>query len=101
VAANGDVINKVGTYPLALAAYASGIPFLAAGPSSSVDRGLPSGDDAEIEERDPAEVRGALPPDTPCRNPAFDVTPAELVWGLVTERGLARPVGPETVATVA
>jgi methylthioribose-1-phosphate isomerase len=98
VAANGDVANKVGTYPLALAAYAAGIPFVAAGPSSSVDLALASGDDIRIEERDAAEVRGSLPPDTPCRNPAFDVTPAQLVWAIVTERGVARPAA--TIASV-
>jgi methylthioribose-1-phosphate isomerase len=101
VAANGDVANKVGTYPLALAARAAGIPFVAAGPSSSIDLALATGDEIEIEERDAAEVRGALPQDTPCRNPAFDVTPAGLVWALVTERGAARPVIAETVAAVA
>jgi methylthioribose-1-phosphate isomerase len=87
VAANGDVANKVGTYPLALAAAAAGIPFLAAGPTSSVDMTIASGDDIEIEERDGAEVLAG----TPCRNPAFDVTPAHLVWGIATERGVARP----------
>ena len=91
VAANGDLANKVGTYPLALAAAAAGIPFLAAGPTSSVDLALASGDDIEIEEREGAEVRGALPSDIPVRNPAFDVTPAELVWGIATEHGVARP----------
>jgi len=106
VAANGDVANKVGTYGLALAAAAAGIPFVVAGPSSSVDLALASGDEIEIEERDASEVRaagGALLtlPGTPCRNPAFDVTPAELVWALVTERGTARPVTRATVAGVA
>ena len=105
VAANGDVANKVGTYGLALAARAAGIPFVAAGPSSSVDLGLASGDEIEIEERSADEVRragGALltVEGTPCRNPAFDVTPAELVWALVTEKGVARPVSRETVAAV-
>jgi S-methyl-5-thioribose-1-phosphate isomerase len=99
VAGNGDVANKVGTYPLALAAYAAGIPFVVAGPSSSVDLALASGDDIRIEERDAAEVRGSLPADTPCRNPAFDVTPAQLVWGVVTERGVARPAS--SITTVA
>jgi methylthioribose-1-phosphate isomerase len=90
VAANGDVANKVGTYPLALAAHAAGIPFVAAGPTSSVDAQTPTGDDIEIEERDAAEVRRDFAPEgTPCRNPAFDVTPAELVWALVTERGVS------------
>jgi S-methyl-5-thioribose-1-phosphate isomerase len=106
VAANGDVANKVGTYGLALAAHAAGVPFVAAGPSSSVDLRLASGDAIEIEERDGGEVRaagGALltVEGTPCRNPAFDVTPAELVWALVTERGVASPVTAGSVARVA
>jgi methylthioribose-1-phosphate isomerase len=106
VAANGDVANKVGTYGLALSAGAAGVPFMAAGPSSSIDLRLASGDGIEIEERDAGEVRaagGALltVEGTPCRNPAFDVTPAELVWALVTERGAASPVTTETVARVA
>jgi methylthioribose-1-phosphate isomerase len=106
VAANGDVANKVGTYGLALAAHAAGIPFLAAGPSSSIDLRLPTGAGIEIEERDPDEVRAAggtllTVAGTPCRNPAFDVTPAELVWALVTERGAARPVTADTLARVA
>jgi methylthioribose-1-phosphate isomerase len=106
VAANGDVANKVGTYGLALAARAAGIPFVAAGPSSSIDLRLPTGAGIEIEERDAGEVRAAggalLTIDgTPCRNPAFDVTPAELLWALVTERGAARPVTADTVARVA
>ena len=106
MAANGDVANKVGTYGLALAAHAAGIPFVAAGPSSSLDAALPSGDAIEIEERGADEVRsagGALltVPGTPVRNPAFDVTPAALVWALVTERGVARPVDAAAVAAVA
>jgi methylthioribose-1-phosphate isomerase len=106
VAANGDVANKVGTYGLALAAGAAGIPFLAAGPSSSIDLRLPGGAGIEIEERDADEVRAAAGAlltvaGTPCRNPAFDVTPAELVWALVTEHGAARPVTADTVARVA
>jgi methylthioribose-1-phosphate isomerase len=106
VAANGDVANKVGTYGLALAAGAAGIPFVAAGPSSSLDLRLASGDGIEIEERDGEEVREALGTlltvaGTTCRNPAFDVTPAELVWALVTEKGAARPVTADTVALVA
>jgi methylthioribose-1-phosphate isomerase len=102
VAANGDVANKVGTYGLALAAAAAGIPFIAAGPSSSVDLALGVGDEIEIEERDAAEVLGpACLPGTPCRNPAFDVTPAALLSAIVTERGVARPVTPAAVAAVA
>lgn len=83
VAANGDVANKVGTYGLALAANAAGIPFVVAGPSSTIDRACPSGEQITIEERDSAEL--GAPPGTPCRNPAFDITPAHLVTALVTE----------------
>ena len=106
MAANGDVANKVGTYGLALASHAAGVPFMAAGPSSSIDLRLASGADIEIEERDADEVRaagGALltVEGTACRNPAFDVTPAELVWALVTERGAASPVTADRVARVA
>ena len=83
VAANGDVANKVGTYGLALAANAAGIPFVVAGPSSTIDRDCPSGEQITIEERDSDEL--GAPPGTPCRNPAFDITPAHLVTALVTE----------------
>jgi methylthioribose-1-phosphate isomerase len=93
VAANGDVANKVGTYGLALAARAAGIPFVVAGPTSTIDPATPSGADITIEERDPDEVRQAAGqlltlPGTRTRNPAFDVTPAALVTALVTERGV-------------
>jgi methylthioribose-1-phosphate isomerase len=106
VAANGDVANKVGTYGLALAARAAAVPFLVAGPSSSIDLRIPAGDAIEIEERDAEEVRaagGALltVEGTACRNPAFDVTPAELVTALVTEHGVASPVTADSVARVA
>jgi methylthioribose-1-phosphate isomerase len=105
VAANGDVANKVGTYGLALAARAAAIPFVVAGPTSSVDAALPTGDDIEIEERGAEEVQafaGALAtlPGTPVRNPAFDVTPAELVTALVTERGVAAPPTTASVAAL-
>jgi len=97
VAANGDVANKVGTYAHALAAAAADIPFVVAGPTSSIDAAVASGADIEIEERDADEVRRAggtllTLPGAPARNPAFDVTPAALVTALVTERGVvARP----------
>ena len=96
VAANGDVANKVGTYSLALAAAAAGVPFVVAGPTSTIDLGCPSGAQIVIEERDPEEVRSAggtrlAPPDASCRNPAFDVTPASLVQAIVTNAGVARP----------
>jgi S-methyl-5-thioribose-1-phosphate isomerase len=105
VAANGDVANKVGTYSLALAARAADIPFVVAGPTTTIDARCPSGAKIEIEERDPDEVRyagGALLtlPGVRCRNPAFDVTPAALVTALVTERGVAMPVDQDSVARV-
>jgi methylthioribose-1-phosphate isomerase len=105
IAANGDVANKVGTYALALAARAAGIPFVVAGPTSSIDAELDSGAGIPIEERDADEVRhagGALLTleGTPCRNPAFDVTPAELITALVTERGVVQPVDRAGVAAV-
>jgi methylthioribose-1-phosphate isomerase len=105
VAANGDVANKVGTYAHALAARAAGIPFVVAGPTSSVDPLLPSGDDIEIEERDAEEVRrpgGDLVtlPDVPVRNPAFDVTPAELISAFVCERGVAQPPTAASIAAL-
>ena len=102
VAANGDTANKVGTYAHALAARAAGIPFIVAGPTSTIDASIASGEEIVIEERSMDEVRhagGALltGADTPCRNPAFDVTPAELVTALVTERGIASPPTTESV----
>jgi methylthioribose-1-phosphate isomerase len=105
VAANGDTANKVGTYPLALAAAASGIPFVVAAPTSTIDAQLPDGDSIEIEERDADEVRafagaGATLPGTGVRNPAFDVTPAALVTALVTERGVARPPDAASIAAL-
>ncbi len=103
VAANGDVANKVGTYGHALAARAAQIPFVVVGPCSTIDARTPSGAEIVIEQRDPREVatvpsepsgaRFEIVPDaTSCLNPAFDVTPAELVTALVTERGVAQPV---------
>ncbi len=102
VAANGDVANKVGSYPLALAAREAGIPFVVAGPTSTIDLACTSGAEIVIEERDPDEVRHAAGEPvtvagTRCRNPAFDVTPAALVSAIVTERGVAQPVGSESI----
>jgi methylthioribose-1-phosphate isomerase len=105
VAANGDVANKVGTYAHALAARAAGIPFVVAGPTSSVDPLLAAGDLIEIEERDGDEVRrpgGELVTlaDVAVRNPAFDVTPAELVSAFVCERGIAQPPTTASIAAL-
>ena len=98
IASNGDVANKVGTYGLALAARAAGVPFVVAAPTSTIDVECLTGREIVIEERDPDEVRAVggtaiAPTGTRCRNPAFDVTPAELVSALVTERGVVSPVG--------
>jgi methylthioribose-1-phosphate isomerase len=97
VAANGDVANKVGTYSLALAAQAASIPFVVAGPTSTIDFDTPSGEEIVIEQRDPDEVRSAAGalltlPDAECRNPAFDLTPAALIAAIITERGVIAPV---------
>jgi methylthioribose-1-phosphate isomerase len=95
VAANGDTANKIGTYPLAVLAARHGIPFFVCAPTSSIDPATPDGSTIEIEERDPDEVllfRGVAiaPPGTEVRNPSFDVTPAELITGIVTEEGVVR-----------
>ena len=103
VAANGDVCNKIGTYPKALAARDNGVPFYAALPSPTLDAGLASGDGIPIETRGPDEVLSVsgrdsygqtasvaiAPAGTRAVNYAFDVTPARLVTGLITERGVA------------
>ncbi len=96
VAANGDVANKIGTYPLAVMARRHGVPLYVAAPLSSIDFNCPSGADIPIEERDASELaeiagRRIAPPGVRIFNPAFDVTPAELVTAIVTERGVARP----------
>jgi S-methyl-5-thioribose-1-phosphate isomerase len=97
ITANGDVVNKIGTYPLALAAARAGVPFLVAAPESTVDPALASGADVEIEVRDGREILGELP-DTPTLNLAFDVTPADLVTAIVTEDRLVRPAAGERLA---
>jgi methylthioribose-1-phosphate isomerase len=86
IARNGDVANKVGTYPLAVVAARHAVPFYVVAPSSTVDADTASGAEIPIEERDPAEVTGRFA----ARNPAFDVTPAELVTAIVTEAGVHR-----------
>ncbi|HEX2755995.1 MAG TPA: S-methyl-5-thioribose-1-phosphate isomerase [Candidatus Limnocylindrales bacterium] len=93
VAANGDTANKVGTYSLAVLAARHRIPFYVCAPTNSVDLTTPDGDSIEIEERSADEVlliRGVAiaPPGTAVRNPSFDVTPAELITGIVTEEGV-------------
>ncbi|MCI0683614.1 MAG: S-methyl-5-thioribose-1-phosphate isomerase [Gemmataceae bacterium] len=105
IAANGDTANKIGTYGVALLARAHGIPFYVAAPSSTFDLSLPDGAAIPIEQRDPREVthgfgRQTAPDGIHVYNPAFDVTPAELIAGLITEKGLIRPVSGETIRAV-
>jgi S-methyl-5-thioribose-1-phosphate isomerase len=89
VAANGDVANKIGTYALALAAHRAGIPFLVAAPESTIDEATPSGAGIPIEQRADDEVTvPAAPAGTRALNLAFDITPAELVSAVVTEKRL-------------
>jgi S-methyl-5-thioribose-1-phosphate isomerase len=96
IAANGDVANKIGSYPLALAARRAGVPFVVAAPESTIDPDTPSGADIPIEVRDEAEVthfadRPISPQETPALNLAFDVTPADLVTAIVTESRVLEP----------
>jgi methylthioribose-1-phosphate isomerase len=86
IAANGDTANKVGTYLKALAAAAHGVPFYVAAPLSTIDFSCPSGQDIPIEERTAAELGAG---DVPAINPAFDITPAHLITGIISERGVA------------
>jgi methylthioribose-1-phosphate isomerase len=95
IAANGDTANKIGTYSLAVLAKHHGLPFYIAAPMSTVDLSVADGSGIPIEERDPEEVRNfggypIAPRQVPAFNPAFDVTPAELISGIVTERGALR-----------
>jgi methylthioribose-1-phosphate isomerase len=102
IAANGDTANKIGTYGLALLAHAHGIPFYVAAPSSTFDLALPDGAAIPIEQRDPHEVthgfgRQTAPSGIDVYNPAFDVTPANLITGIITEHGIIRPVNRDTI----
>jgi methylthioribose-1-phosphate isomerase len=97
-AANGDVANKIGTYKLGVVAKENGVPFYPVVPTSTIDLDCPTGDDIPIEERDPEEVVGLTRDGMPIApegikvgNPAFDVTPAKYVTGIVTENGIAYP----------
>lgn len=97
IAANGDTANKIGTYGVALLAKAHGLPFYVAAPSSTFDLSLADGSGIPIEQRDPDEIRRGfgkltVPPRANVYNPAFDVTPADLITGLITERGVISPV---------
>ena len=84
IAANGDTANKVGTYGLAVSAHRNDIPFLVVAPTSTLDPRMPTGDAIPIEQRSPDEISARFP----AHNPAFDVTPAELISAIVTEEGV-------------
>jgi methylthioribose-1-phosphate isomerase len=104
-AANGDVANKIGTYPLAVLAQRHNVPFYVAAPLSSIDLNCADGSSIPIEQRSPKELsefsgKALTPKGTAVFNPAFDVTPAELVTAIITERGIARPPYTETLAAL-
>lgn len=105
IAADGAVANKVGTYPLAVLAARHGVPFVVAAPTSTFDLACPSGAAIPIEQRGGDEVRRVwrcrvAPEGVETFNPAFDVTPPELLTAIVSERGVARPVDPASVARI-
>ena len=97
IAANGDTANKIGTYSVAVLAKAHNIPFYVAAPTSTIDLSIDSGDAIPIEERNPEEVSNVMgkvritPLEVEVANPAFDVTPAQYITGIITEHGLLRP----------
>ncbi len=102
IARNGDVANKIGTFPLALAAWEHGVPFYVAAPSSTLDGSLESGAQIPIEERDGSEVTDiqgvrVAPPGVSVYNPAFDITPSRLVTAIVTDAGVFRAPYEETL----
>ena len=105
IAANGDAANKIGTYGVAVLAQAHNIPFYIAAPKSTFDLSLAHGDDIPIEERKAEEIthgfgRQTAPADVQVYNPAFDVTPANLIKGIITEFGVIDPVNAENIRSV-
>jgi len=102
IAANGDTANKIGTYGVAIVAQAHNIPFYVAAPVSTFDLTLKTGDEIPIEERDESEItcgfgKRTAPEGVQVYNPAFDVTPARLITGIITEKGIIRPVCEKTI----
>lgn len=106
VAANGDAANKIGTSGVAILAKHYGVPFYVLGPTSTIDLNCPTGDDIQIELRDPEEIKSkfyAQPmalPEVKCYNPAFDVTGHDLIAGIVTEKGVCRPPYTKSLAAL-
>jgi methylthioribose-1-phosphate isomerase len=105
IAANGDAANKIGTYTLAVLAKEHHLPFYVAAPLSTIDRATPTGADIPIEQRHGDEVRlvgsqRIASPDVEVANPAFDVTPARYIHGIITEVGVAMPPNEGTIAAL-
>jgi len=105
IAANGDAANKIGTYGVAVLARHHGVPFYVAAPYSTIDMALATGEEIPIEQRDPDEVRCGFgrptaPLDCSVYNPAFDVTPCDLIHGIITERGILRPPFVDSIAAM-
>ena len=105
IAANGDAANKIGTYGVAVLAKAHGIPFYIAAPQSTFDLSLATGDEIPIEERKSEEIthgfgKQTAPSNVSVYNPAFDVTPANLIKGIITEHGVIEPVTAEQIREV-
>jgi len=105
ITANGDTANKIGTYSIAVLAHAHGIPFYVAAPTTTFDLTLATGDQIPIEQRAATEIthgfgRQTAPDGVAVYNPAFDVTPARLIRGIITERGVIDPVNEENIRRV-
>jgi methylthioribose-1-phosphate isomerase len=105
IAANGDAANKIGTYSVAVLARAHGIPFYIAAPTSTFDMSLASGTEIPIEQRPGSEIvqgfgKSTAPEDVHVYNPAFDVTPAELITGIITERGIIQSPTADRIAAL-
>jgi methylthioribose-1-phosphate isomerase len=105
IAANGDTANKIGTFSVATLARVFEIPFYVAAPASTFDLSIATGGEIPIEQRAAEEItcgfgRKTAPAGTAVYNPAFDVTPAELIAGIITDRGVERPVNADNIAAV-
>ena len=105
ITSKGFVANKIGTYSLAVLAKYNGVPFYVAAPTSTFDLSLSYDDEIVIEERDPDEVRyikgvQIAPADMPVYNPAFDITPPELITGIITDKGIIRPIYGQTIPEI-
>jgi methylthioribose-1-phosphate isomerase len=105
IAANGDTANKIGTFSIATLAKVFSIPFYVAAPATTFDLSIATGDDIPIEQRSPDEVTEGFstrtaPKNANVYNPAFDVTPADLIAAIITDRGIVQPVCNESVRAV-